>query len=177
MSMNESPVLGFLEYPKPRKKQQSPPALAVDSTSKKKKVNTSSANRTKQHVILSPESPSNNEFQSFRIWRLLMGSVIKATDELYAFAEEDEDRALCAEAIELFERSKQDFSKLVERIESQQSFADGRSKSASWEIRKPSVNVDVLKSSKLNAFAQPFKPSQVSCCWLLSVKIIYCNRI
>jgi hypothetical protein len=159
--MNDSPVLGFLEYPKLRKKLQSLPSSAADSTSKekKKKVNTSSASRPK-HIALTPESPSAHEFQ----WRLLMGNVIKATDELYSFAEEHEDRALCAEAIELFERSRQDFSKLVERIDSQQSFADGRSKSASWEIRKPSVNVDVLKSSKLNAFAQPFKPARVSYC-------------
>ena len=49
------------------------------------------------------------------------------------------------------EKSKNDFAKLIERIESQQSFLEGKSKGVSWEVRKTTC-------SKLNALALPFQP-------------------
>ena len=93
-----------------------------------------------------------------KIWKLLFASLNRSVDELYNVCDEEGSINRCLETIELLDNSKLDFSKLIQKIESQKSFSVGRNKSVSWEIRTKKV---MLSESKLNAAAVPFNPTEV----------------
>lgn len=68
---------------------------------------------------------------------MLYSNIDHAVDELYDLCEEEEDITRCLEAINLLHLSTRDFTKLIEKIQTQKHFDDMHPSSISWEVRKP----------------------------------------
>jgi hypothetical protein len=82
-----------------------------------------------------------------RLWSSIFSNVNRSIDELYYLCEEENAQQRCQEAVDLLERSRVDFVKLIERIDEQEKFStdvasnDGKivPRAMSWEVRKPTV--------------------------------------
>jgi hypothetical protein len=81
---------------------------------------------------------SRSHFQS-RLWRFLFSNITRAVDELYNLCEDENNREYCMEGIKMFDNCKNDFHKLIERMEDQKRFEEGgQVGGVSWEVRKSS---------------------------------------
>ncbi|KAJ1428247.1 hypothetical protein B484DRAFT_70042 [Ochromonadaceae sp. CCMP2298] len=110
------------------------------------------------------DEPGSRSSYGSKLWRILFANLIRSIDELYENCEEHEEMARCAEVVELLERSRRDFHKLIERIVEQGRFEMGALPGGiSWEVRMPSLpsplpdhtpNIRVT----LSASATPFEP-------------------
>jgi hypothetical protein len=76
------------------------------------------------------------DFQD-RCWQMLHNNIEHAIDELYDLCEEEEDVNRCLEAIDMFNQTTRDFTKLIEKIQAQRYYNIANPSSLSWEIRKP----------------------------------------
>lgn len=82
-----------------------------------------------------------------RLWASIFSNVNRSIDQLYDLCEEENAQQRCQEAVDLMERSRVDFVKLIERIDEQEKFStdvasnDGKNvpRAMSWEVRKPTV--------------------------------------
>lgn len=76
------------------------------------------------------------DFQD-RYWQMLYNNIEHAVDELYDLCEEEEDVNRCLEAINMFNQTTRDFTKLIEKIQAQRYYDIANPSALSWEIRKP----------------------------------------
>lgn len=134
--------------PSPKqRKARNKKAIEIDDSGKKNnksgKVpgNSTPMSDTKAGSINSSSRPltptiTPNNMQN-RVWATLFQSVTHSIDELYELCVSENNQQRCQDSIDLLERSRIDFIKLIERINDQKQFNDSNPISLSWEIRKP----------------------------------------
>ena len=106
---------------------------------------------------------SRSHFQS-RLWRFLFSNITRAVDELYNLCEDENNREYCMEGIKMFDNCKNDFHKLIERMEDQKRFEEGgQVGGVSWEVRKSSSGKRRVLSS-VSVYVYPLFVTLCLCC-------------
>ena len=87
----------------------------------------------------SQSEDSRSHFQN-RLWRFLFSNITRAVDELYNLCEDENNREYTIEGIKMFDMCKNDFTKLIERMDDQKKFEEGGlTGGVSWEVRKTNI--------------------------------------
>eukprot|EP00038_Savillea_parva_P030913 m.81336 g.81336 ORF g.81336 m.81336 type:complete len:1305 (+) comp9405_c0_seq1:200-4114(+) len=88
-------------------------------------------------------SPTRNrkETAQSQLWRYLLSSLIRATDEVYEICEAEENKLQCQEVITLMETALADFKELISRFELHSKFeqtatSGSKPEPLAWSVRK-----------------------------------------